>query len=451
MQTEVIITEKQMRELTAGPSLSKEEQEELEQAQKVLAAVAARIRRKHILLGVFMNVLQLVAVRNEILLESDGKHLYYQPAAVLQALQSRRLKQLEEHWLHILAHGILGHFGECAGMKMDEILDRVLDWKAGYFLTKMNWISGKKEQPEFGTLLNQGIKNTVYCARGNAAVGDWLRKLPAGPDDHGIWSGDKTSLRTMEILQVSLEGEPGTSWKEAFLIAFGGLPGNLEQTMEGFQTQMGSRSDAAGSREDVYQASRDNHRSYADILREFFCEACQEDAESIDRMIYTFGFQMYGDVALIEPEEENESRKLHTLVIALDSSGSCDGKIMQDFLREVRNLLRDIRGKVSFEQISLLQCDTRIQKEQSFHTPEELPVMDRVKICGFGGTDFTPVFDRVEEMRKKEQKQVDCLLYLTDTYGRFPETKPEYPVFLITPGGERSLGTPAWAKVLKMD
>jgi predicted metal-dependent peptidase len=43
---------------------------------------------------------------------------------------------------------------------------------------------------------------------------------------------------------------------------------------------------------------------------------------------------------------------------------------------------------------------------------------------GGGGTDFRPVFDRVN----KDGLDPECVVYLTDGMGSFPAVAPPYPV-----------------------
>ena len=58
------------------------------------------------------------------------------------------------------------------------------------------------------------------------------------------------------------------------------------------------------------------------------------------------------------------------------------------------------------------------------------------KMYGFGGTDFNPVFDYVDELIK-DGHEVDCLIYLSDGMGRFPEKVPEgYKTFFVMPYDE---------------
>ena len=104
------------------------------------------------------------------------------------------------------------------------------------------------------------------------------------------------------------------------------------------------------------------------------------------------------------------------LVIAIDSSGSVDEELLNQFLSEVNFLM----GLVHNYVIDILVCDDKIHSHEKFMTGEELGV----KLKGGGGTDFRPVFHFIEE----EIDEVKLLLYFTDLEGIFPNEAPYYQV-----------------------
>jgi len=59
-------------------------------------------------------------------------------------------------------------------------------------------------------------------------------------------------------------------------------------------------------------------------------------------------------------------------------------------------------------------------------TPDQYPVKLTAK--GGGGTDFAPVFDYAD----KNLPDIQCLIYLTDLQGSFPEAEPSYPTMWIS-------------------
>lgn len=108
------------------------------------------------------------------------------------------------------------------------------------------------------------------------------------------------------------------------------------------------------------------------------------------------------------------------LVIALDSSGSIDEKLLGDFIAETESLLETF----SDYRIHLLVSDAKIQSHQEFYPGE--PITFRLK--GGGGTDFRPVFEWV----KLFVPETVLLLYFTDLDGRFPDITPVHETLWLT-------------------
>ena len=108
------------------------------------------------------------------------------------------------------------------------------------------------------------------------------------------------------------------------------------------------------------------------------------------------------------------------LVIAIDSSGSIDELLLDTFLTEVNFIMEQTQNYV----IDLLVCDDKIHSHTTFTSGEKL----EVKLIGGGGTDFRPVFKRIEQ----EMDDVKLLLYFSDLEGVFPKEIPSYNVKWIT-------------------
>lgn len=106
-----------------------------------------------------------------------------------------------------------------------------------------------------------------------------------------------------------------------------------------------------------------------------------------------------------------------TVVVGIDTSGSIGQKELDIFFGELRGILDDIRP----EQVHVVWCDAQVNKVD---TVEDSMDIDGLKPAGGGGTDFVPVFDWVYD----NCGQIDCLVYLTDGLGRFPDKAPTYPV-----------------------
>jgi len=109
------------------------------------------------------------------------------------------------------------------------------------------------------------------------------------------------------------------------------------------------------------------------------------------------------------------------LVIAVDSSGSINKELLDEFLSEVNFLMTLVQNY----QIELLVCDEKVHSHKTFYSGEKL----EAEVKGGSGTDFRPVFDFVQ----KHFDDVKLLLYFTDLNGTFPSTLPNYEVKWVSP------------------
>jgi predicted metal-dependent peptidase len=109
------------------------------------------------------------------------------------------------------------------------------------------------------------------------------------------------------------------------------------------------------------------------------------------------------------------------LVIAIDSSGSIDEALLDEFLSEVSFLMEQVQNYT----VDIIICDDKIHSHATFQTGEAL----EAKVIGGGGTDFRPVFEFIEA----NINDVKLLLYFTDLEGIFPKQQPSYEVKWVTP------------------
>jgi predicted metal-dependent peptidase len=115
------------------------------------------------------------------------------------------------------------------------------------------------------------------------------------------------------------------------------------------------------------------------------------------------------------------SSDLLRIVIAIDSSGSVDDRLLSIFIAEVESIVQQY---INFE-IDIIVADSKIQSHRVFLSGEIL----EYTIKGRGGTDFGVVFEYIDE-------QIDypsMLLYFTDGYGTFPIQEPHYDTLWIMP------------------
>lgn len=413
-----------------------------------------------------INIFNFVPVTQHTELCTNGEDIYYNPDEVIATVEhfSRNINNqdivdIEKQLVHMLMHGLLGHFQDEPTFRNKELAWAVMDAQVHRLLYKIS-----KKYGDIGKL-SWEIKEKL---EGNSkGYSDYYKGLKDRQlrkfwndnyedimvDRHGYWNKNhgenmegNNSMGSQGIGDQSIGSQNiGDKWKEAraFIFGKGASVEAVEKQIEDMVNRSNNSSKGNGhgcSGGDLglhVQASEDSG-SYRSFLKEFIKErevAC-EDVSTIDPMLYTYGLDMYGDVPIVEPSEVNELKRLNTLVIAIDTSGSCSGEVASRFVRETSAMLSDVKDSVLFDSIYLFQCDTRIVFEECYSAPEELCDMEEMDLYGFGGTDFRPVFDRIKTLVEEKNIQVDGLIYLSDADGDFPREKPDYPVYFVVPESE---------------
>ena len=189
---------------------------------------------------------------------------------------------------------------------------------------------------------------------------------------------------------------------------------------------------------------------YGEFLRNFGAE--QEilhiSDDSFDIAYYKYGLEIYGNIPLIEPLEYAEEHRIRTFIIAIDTSGSVQGDIVQSFLQRTCDVLRSTASFTRMVDILLVQCDAEIQSTVRINDMDQLEEAIRdLRLRGFGGTDFRPVFSYIEKLRDEGKLQKpDGLLYFTDGVGEYPERAPDYKTaFIFNRDDHISPRVPSWA------
>ena len=174
---------------------------------------------------------------------------------------------------------------------------------------------------------------------------------------------------------------------------------------------------------------------YTAFLKKFAVmgEAMRINDDEFDYVYYTYGLQLYKKMPLIEPLEYKEVKRIKEFVIAIDTSGSTSGELVQRFVQKTYNILKSTESFFSKINLHIIQCDATIQEDAKITCQEDFDkYLKTMQIHGLGGTEFRPVFEYVEELRKqKEFVNLKGLIYFTDGYGTFPERKPDYDTAFV--------------------
>ena len=266
-------------------------------------------------------------------------------------------------------------------------------------------------------------------------------------DNHRYWSVGSKKITDMTVTDRGSDDDIDNKereWTEMY--------NNTRIAVEVHSKKYG---DEAGSLVKTVRGLYGDDRDYSDFLKKFavLCEEVKINKEEFDYIYYTLGLEMYGDMPLIEPLEYRESKKIRELVIAIDTSGSCQGRSVRMFLARTYSILKSTSGFFDTVNVHIVQCDSKVQRVKVIHRLEELEqYMTDIEIVGSGGTNFIPVFEYIdEEINKGNFQDLKGLLYFTDGIGAFPEKEPEYLTAFILPEYRiEEPQIPSWAMRLEM-
>lgn len=211
---------------------------------------------------------------------------------------------------------------------------------------------------------------------------------------------------------------------------------------------------AGGLQQKLKQVNREPY-DYSKFLKKFSVirEIPKVNQDEFDYIFYTYGLELYDNMPLIEPLEYKDSTQVRDFVIAIDTSGSTSGQIVQNFLQKTYNILKTSESFGTTLNLFIIQCDAKIQEVAHITSQEYLEqYISNFVIKGLGGTDFRPVFGYVNKLlEEKVFTNLKGMLYFTDGYGTFPTKKTPYETafVFIVPEDYENVTVPPWAiKVL---
>ena len=178
-----------------------------------------------------------------------------------------------------------------------------------------------------------------------------------------------------------------------------------------------SRGDLPGIAQAIIESSRPKYNPWPILMRHIQTAICQSD--------YTWNRPHIAHLQRGIVLPTCREPRIGHLTVAVDTSGSDADETLAEFLGHIALICGEVRPK----SIRLIQCDASIGYDETTEDPDDLIVAD-LPIAGRGGTRFVPVFEAIES----GESPTDCLVYLTDTYGDFPDTAPDYPVIWATVG-----------------
>jgi hypothetical protein len=240
-------------------------------------------------------------------------------------------------------------------------------------------------------------------------------------------------LGVTEILELSLlfKRDEHDNWAETEVLEIS--EAQWKKISERIKAELKSfsedKSDDKTLLQNLEEATKEKY-DYGDFLRKFSVsgEDIQINDDEFDYVYYTYGLSLYGNLPLVEPLEYKDINKIKEFVVAIDTSGSCRGEIVQAFLNKTYSILKSSENFFRKVNIHIIQCDSQVRQDIKITNDDEFEAFMREgKLEGFGSTDFRPVFEHVNKaIENGEFENLKGLIYFTDGYGVFPEKKPPY-------------------------
>ena len=286
-----------------------------------------------------------------------------------------------------------------------------------------------KKDSQTGNKENNKEENKEKNSERNAR-----RQRPSGRQDEG---GNKDSDRRNGDEK---NGEKNTHEKSVRkLKKIENLNRQWKETSERMEAELlASGKEASqdrGSLDRILSISDRRRTDYREFLRKFAIlrEVTTIDPDSFDYGFYNYGLEVYGNMPLIEENEYREMNRIRTLVIAIDTSASCQEILVQRFLNETAAVLRNIGQFFSSSEVHIIECDEHVQDEIVVRDISDLEkYAESFHVKGGFGTDFRPVFSYIEEKRRTgEIRDMEALMYFTDGMGIYPEKPTDYDTAFV--------------------
>lgn len=406
---------------------------------------------------------ELLPIEADTLL-TDGKHILYNPKHILQCYKSAKEIPVR-NYLHMVMHCVFRH------MYMDPTLNRTYwdlacDIAVEHVITELGLkavtTARERQQTQYIAAVKHDLKHVTA-----EKIYSYLRQTVPDPakvsEIRGLFYADNHEIWYMTVEEIELRfgvtaaGQQGQDSGESGSNAVGisaamssvwqTIAQRMQVDLETFGKQRGIN---PGAMTQNLQAVNREKYDYTAFLKKFAVmgEQMKINDDEFDYIFYTYGLQLYEKMPLIEPLEYKDVKAIKEFVVAIDTSSSTSGELVQKFVQKTYNILKSTESFFTKINLHIIQCDAEIQEDKKITTQAEFDeYLATMQIHGLGGTDFRPVFEYVEELqRNREFTNLRGLIYFTDGDGTFPMKKPDYDtVFVFVDDEYNNPDVPAWA------
>ena len=393
----------------------------------------------------------------------DGDVYVYDPVHILKAYMLDENLPIR-NFLHSVLHCVFKHF--YVNTLVDQTMwDLACDIAVESAINDLELsflnITKAKEQVQFFDLFKNKVKTVsaekIYRYFLDEKLSDHLVEklsLLFKGDDHVLWYLTETQKKKMNLYASHGEAVKPLSNMLLFLQGWTDIALRMQTELEVFMLQ---GKGAGLLTQNLREVNRERY-DYSEFLKKFAvrAEMMKLNPDEFDYNFYTYGLTLYENMPLIEPLEYREVKRIREFVIAIDTSGSTSGSLVQTFVQKTYNILKSTESFFSKINLHIIQCDAEIQEDVKITTQQEFDAyLKQMQLHGLGGTDFRPVFAYVNHLvEKKEFDNLKGLIYFTDGYGSFPQKMPSYDTAFVfvedeqNPSTSNNYEVPSWAMKL---
>ncbi len=393
----------------------------------------------------------------------DGDVYVYDPVHILKAYMLDENLPIR-NFLHSVLHCVFKHF--YVNTLVDQTMwDLACDIAVESAINDLELsflnITKAKEQVQFFDLFKNKVKTVsaekIYRYFLDEKLSEHLVEklsLLFKGDDHVLWYLTETQKKKMNLYASHGEAVKPLSNMLLLLQGWADIALRMQTELEVFMLQ---GKGAGLLTQNLREVNRERY-DYSEFLKKFAvrAEMMKLNPDEFDYNFYTYGFALYENMPLIEPLEYREVKRIREFVIAIDTSGSTSGSLVQTFVQKTYNILKSTESFFSKINLHIIQCDAEIQEDVKITTQQEFDAyLKQMQLHGLGGTDFRPVFAYVNHLvEKKEFDNLKGLIYFTDGYGSFPQKMPSYDTAFVfvedeqNPSTSNNYEVPSWAMKL---
>ena len=407
-----------------------------------------------------------------------GKDIIYNPLFILKSFSKER-ELVPRMYLHMILHCVYQHFWIGVGINRD-YWDLACDIAVEQTINDLDLDSVRTSHVEEQVAELEIFKRKVKYVTADMLYRYFLCIQLSGKelvrlkrifsqDNHSLWYyplqtqiqeqreyNPQQETRGKQQLQAGakptrgmVNDTPGNMAEQTkkLLDEWKDIAKQMKMDLDTFSKEKGDSS--GGLSQNLVAVTREKY-DYAEFLKKFAVlgEKMKINDDEFDYIFYTYGLNLYGKMPLIEPLEYKDVKQIKEFVIAIDTSGSTSGELVQTFVKKTYNILKQSESFFTRFNLHVVQCDAEIQEAVKITCQQEFDnYIENMIIKGLGGTDFRPVFSYVDKLIASNGfVNLKGMIYFTDGFGTFPSKQPPYDVAVVyVDDGYENPEVPVWA------